>query len=171
MSDRARIADLRDAVAASLAAAWAPTLPDAVESTWLARISFDENDEAELTVGRHLYVIAGGVSLAPLTRSHWKNGYTIGVVFVERYTDTDDPPDDWIDARVKWWERTVLYPLCAPSLTLAGPEGIVTDARPDPETPPEVTTFVDRELLTECKAVLIACNFAFIDGTDHTGAA
>jgi hypothetical protein len=170
-TERARIADLRDAAAAVLAATSTPETPVTVASTWLARLSFDEDDPDQLTSGRRLYVLAAMPQLSALARGYWKNGYTLGVVFVERYTDAGDPPDEWVDGVVKWWEQNVLFPLCAPDLVLTGPAGLVTEGRPDPETPPEVTTFVDRDLLTECKAVLIACNFAYIDATDHTGAA
>lgn len=170
----ARIADLRDAVAAVLAAASTPENPVTVNGDngkWVARLSFDEDDPDQLTSGRRLYVLAANPALSPLARGYWRNGYTLGVVFVTRYTDAGDPPDEWIDAAVAWWEQTVLYPLCAPDLVLVGSAGLVTEGRPDPETPPEVTTFVDRDLLVECKAVLIAANFSFIDATDHTGAA
>lgn len=166
----ARIADLRDGVAAVLRASWRPADPDGVESVWLARLSFDENDPGTLTTGRRLFVMAADPRVSALSRAYWKNAYTLGVLLTERYTGTGDPPDEWVDALVTWWEQTVFYPLCNPRLRIAGPEGIVTQAVPDPETPPEVTTFVDRDLLTECKAVMIAANFTYIDASNHAGA-
>ncbi len=166
----ARIYDLADAVTASLAASWSPSAPDGVEASTVARLSFDENDAVTLHTGRRLYVMPADPRLSPLTRQYWKNGYTVGVLFCERYTGAADPPEAWIRERVKWWEQTVFYPLSNPALVLAGPAEVVTQAVPDPETPPEVTTFVDRDLLVECKALLIAANFSFIDAADHTGA-
>lgn len=169
MADQARIVDLAAAVAAKLVTDWAPVAPNAVTRCWLARICFDENRPDELISGRQVYVMPADPRLSPFTRAHWRNGYVVGVLLAERYAEQNDPPDSWIDARVEWWEQTILYPLSNPELVLIGPDGIVTAARPDPEVPPEVTAFVDREVLAEDKGLLICANFAFFDGSDFTG--
>lgn len=169
MSDPARIVDVGNAVAADIAARWTPSDPDGVTATWAARVSLAVDDPVTLLTGRRVFVIYGEPAVSPLTREHKRNGYVIGVLLVERYTAEGDPPDSWLSDRVKWWQDTILYPLCDPSLTLAGPGGIVTAARPDPEQPPEIVAFLDREILVEGKAMLIQVNFSFMDASNNAG--
>lgn len=169
----ARIKDVSDGVAAFLAAAWLPAplaAPDTVESVWVDRFTLNPNDPDRLLTGRRVAVMPVVPGLEVLARGYWKNKYAVAVMLAERYTDPGVPTEAWVDERVRWWERSVFYPLCNPGLVITGPGGIVTAAQPDPATPPEVTDFIDRDMLTDLKLLFIVTNFAFVDATDHTGA-
>lgn len=165
----ARIVDVRDAVVADIAARWSPSGPDGVTAAWVERLSFDASDPDAVLTGRRVYVLAVNPQLAALARGYWRNTYTVAVLVAERYTGTGDPPDSWVNGLVKWWQDKILYPLSSPELVLTGPGGVVTHALPDPEQPPEVTSFIDRDILCECKGAIICANFSYIDAADHGG--
>lgn len=166
----ARIMDLAAGVAANVADRWDPAAPDLVHAVWYERFTLNVNAPDTLLTGRRVAVIPALPELATMTRGHRWNKYTVGVVLVERYTDAGVPTDEWVGERAAWWEQTLFYPLWHPELVITGPAGIVTAAQPDPETPPEVTEYLDRDKLTDLKLLYIAANFTFADATDLTGA-
>ena len=170
MPDPARIMDLAAGVAAFLQTSWNPTAPDLVHAVWVERFSLNPNDPDRLLSGRRVAVIPALPELAALTRGEWRNRYTLAVVYAERFAGSGIPDDAWIGERVRWWEQTVLYPLGNPALVVEGPAGKCPAAVPDPETPPEVTEFLDRDKLTDLKLLYVVANFAFVDVCDHTGA-
>ncbi len=170
MADPARIMDLAAGVAAYLQASWNPAAPDLVHAVWYERFSLNPSDPDRLLTGRRVAAIPALPELAAMTRGLRWNKYTVGVVLVERYADAGVPTDDWIGERAAWWEANVFYPLWHPELVITGPGGIVAAAQPDPETPPEVTEYLDRDKLTDLKLLYIAANFTFADATDLTGA-
>ncbi|HYH63270.1 MAG TPA: hypothetical protein VD866_01085 [Urbifossiella sp.] len=172
MSDAARLMDVARGVAAHVQGIWNPAGPDLVHAAWMERFTLNVNTPDTLLTGRRVCAIPALHELVALDRGHWKNRYTLGIILVERYAVVGGgvPPDDWIGERAYWWEQKILFPLCNPELVIDGPAGKVAGVMPDPETPPEVTDYLDRDKLTDHKLLYIAANFTFIDVSDHTGA-
>jgi hypothetical protein len=143
----ARIAEVRDAAAAKITAAWSPADPDGVVARY--RVDIDSATHE----GRKVYVFPSATaSPEPATRGEDVFDYTLAFMVIERFTAADgmgDPAEAWVDERVAWVEW--LWKL----LGDARAERLLADEEdPDSGLWPEVaeiTTVYDLEELAERK--------------------
>jgi len=114
-----RAAQVRDAAAAAIRAAWSPTAPDAVTGVWAADIVLDPERPAEALAGRQVYVFCSALTQPRvLDRGGVVRRYAVSVLAVERYTSPGPVPAAWVDDRAEFVETTVFAVLAAPALRL-----------------------------------------------------
>lgn len=160
------LAAIADEVAGTIAAAWAPSLPDGVERTWGKQIGLDADSPYPLLTGRQVYVLPGAVEqVDPFERSCQMYRYTVGVLVAERYAEADgtagpagEVPADWVDERVAFVEQMVFAPLSDPALAYRG--GVV---RGEIGGRQRIDVPVDRELLLTKRVFWCPLAFTFIE--------
>ena len=152
-----RMAQVRDAAAGVIRAAWNPSAPDAVSGVWVRDVRLDP-EKADVLAGRQVYVVAGGLEQPEVVdRDAQLQRYTVGVLVCERYTDAaGDVPDDWTDARVGFVEQCVFGPLADPALALLG--GAVRTAW---DAPQAIDLPCDRDMIRSKRCFWSVCTFSF----------
>lgn len=156
----ARVNEVRDAIKARIDSAWV-TFADAQvtpPADW-QRARESEQDEvvvasrweirASKLKGRKVYVVRDAVADQPATRGDDEKDFRFAFVVAERYAGSDDPPEEWLDARVEFceWLLNILGNARNPRL-LADPDDPNSGLWPQEAG---ITTVLDVEELDERK--------------------
>ncbi len=155
MSSRA--AQVRDACAAAIRAAWSPAAPDAVTGVWATDVVLDPDRPDELLAGRQVYVFATSLTQPRLVdRGGVLRRYLVSALVAERYDSAGPVPTAWVDDRVAFVEAKVLGVLAAPSLRLL--DGAVRLAMDEEHG---IDLVCDRELLQQVRTFWSVGTFVF----------
>jgi hypothetical protein len=153
----ARVLDCCDTVVATIAAAWSPTAPSAVSRQYVPRTGFARDDRNVLVQGTQIYVFPADYSGQAMDRGEQLEVYTIGIVVVSRWTNTDGtdpsgiPQNSWVDGLVLLVQQKVYDLLQDMTAQWTSPNTGAVFFR-DRDTPGTVDIVYDVRTLSQHKA-------------------